>query len=77
MIHRAAIRAADATTPPGTRVATAGRLERLRTAIRGAVVALRDAGTWGDPDAVCAQLTHNKLTGTAIVSAYTVAPRRQ
>jgi hypothetical protein len=76
MIHPANILAADATTPPGARIVTADRLERLRTAVRGAVVALGDAGTWGDPDAVCAQLTHNKLTGTAIVSAYTVAPRR-
>jgi hypothetical protein len=39
--------------------------------------ALGDAGSWRDPDAVAAQLTHHKLTGAALLDAYSVAPRRQ
>jgi hypothetical protein len=78
MIHPATTLAAyAATTLPGTRIITADRLERLRSAVRGTVIALGDSGTWRDPDAVAAQLTHNGLTSTAVVGAYTAAPRRQ
>ena len=77
MIHPVAVLAADATTPPGTRIITADRLDRLRTAIRRTAIALGDAGSWRDPDAVAAQLTHHKLTGAALPGAYSVAPRRQ
>lgn len=77
MIHPATILAADATTPPRARIITADRLDRLRAAVRAMVIALGDAGTWRDPDAVAAQLTQNKLTGTALLNAYTADPRRQ
>jgi hypothetical protein len=39
-------------------------------------VALGDAGTWGDPDAVNTQFSHHQLTGNSIISAYTVAAHR-
>jgi hypothetical protein len=76
MIHRTNLLEANATAPPGTRIITATRLERLRAAIRGAAVALSDAGTWGDPVAVATQLSHYQLTGTTIISAYALAASR-
>jgi hypothetical protein len=60
----------------GTRIITAGKLEDLRSVIRGAATALGDAGNWDDPDAVAAQLSHNKLTGTSLTLRYTVPARR-
>lgn len=74
---RAPTGAADASTPPGICVITVGRLERLRTAIRGVAIALGDAGTWREPDAGAAQLTHDEMTGTALPHTYAVGPRRQ
>jgi hypothetical protein len=76
MIHKTSILEGNATASPGTRIITAGGLERLRTAIRTAAIALGDAGTWGDPDAVNTQLTHHQLTGAAIINAYGVPARR-
>ena len=46
MVHKTNLPEANAAAPPGTRIITADRLERLRAAIRGAAVALADAGTW-------------------------------
>lgn len=76
LVHKASILASNATAPPGTRIITADRLERLRAAIRGAAIALGDAGTWGDPAAVGTQLSHHQLTGGSITSAYAVPARR-
>src|SRR5262249_5673341 len=49
MIHKTSILEKNATAPPGTRIITDSGLERLRTAIRAAAIALGDAGTWADP----------------------------
>jgi hypothetical protein len=76
LVHQARLLAKDATTPPGTRIITAGKLDQLRTAIRSAATALGDAGTWRNPDAVGAQLTHHRLDGDSIISAYAVPPGR-
>ena len=51
-------------------------LGRLHAAVRGMAVALGNAGTWSNLEAVAAQLTHHKLTGTALLSAYAAGPRR-
>jgi len=66
----------NATAPPGTHIITTGRLEKLRAAVRGAAAALGDAGTWSDPAAAGTQLSHHKLNGTSIVSAYALPARR-
>ena len=76
LVHKVSMLAKNASAPPGTRIITAGKLEELRGAIRAASAALGDAGNWDDPDAVAAQLSHNKLTGTSLTARYTVAARR-
>lgn len=76
LVHKTSMLARNATAPPGARVITAGKLKDLRTAVCSTVTALGDAGTWADPDAVGTQLTHNKLTGTALIAAYAVMTRR-
>jgi hypothetical protein len=76
LVHKVNMLERNASAPPSTRIITAGKLEELRSAIRGAAAALGDAGNWDDLDAVAAQLSHNKLTGTSITATYTVAARR-
>lgn len=76
LVHKVSLLAKNASAPPGTRIITAGKLEELRTAIRAAATALGDAGNWSDPDAVAAQLSHHKLTGTSLTGKYTAAARR-
>jgi hypothetical protein len=75
MVHQTNLLEVNATAPPGTRIIAATRLERLRDAIRAVAVALGDAGTWGDPAAVAAQLSHHHLTDTSIISSYTLTAR--
>jgi hypothetical protein len=76
LIHKVNLLEDNATAPPGTRIITAARLDQLRAAIRGAAVALGDAGTWGDPAAVGTQLTDRQLTGTTIINTYAIPARR-
>jgi hypothetical protein len=76
LVHKVSMLAKNASAPPGTRIITAGKLDDLRSAIRSAAAALGDAGNWDDPDAVAAQLSHNKLTGTSLTLRYTVPARR-
>ncbi len=76
LVHKVNLLEDNATAPPGTRIITAARLDQLRAAIRGAAVALGDAGTWDDAAAVGTQLGHHQLTGATIVSAYAVPARR-
>jgi len=76
LVHKVSLLAKNASAPTGTRIITAGKLEELRNAIRSAATALGDAGNWADPDAVAAQLSHNKLTGASLTARYTVAARR-
>ncbi len=75
LVHQSNLLEKNATAPPGTRIITADRLEKLRTAVRAAAAALGDAGTWSDPAAVGTQLSHHKLGGTSIVDAYALPAR--
>jgi len=76
LIHKVNLFEHNASAPPGTRVIVADQLDRLHAAVRGMAVALGDAGTWGDAAAVGTQLTHHRLTGTSILTAYAVEVRR-
>jgi hypothetical protein len=70
LVHKTNVLEANATVPLGSCIMTAGKLEDLRAAVRGAAAALGNAGSWGDPTAVGAQISHHRLTGTSIISAY-------
>jgi hypothetical protein len=70
LVHKTNLLEKNAIAPPGTHIITEGRLEKLRAAVRGAAAALGDAGTWSDPAAVGTQLSHHKLSGTSVISAY-------
>jgi hypothetical protein len=56
LVHRTSKLAGNATAPAGTRVITVSKLGQLHAAIRAAMTALADAGTWDDPAAVSTSL---------------------
>lgn len=71
MLHQSRVLAYQAAAVPGMRVITPGALDTLKTAVRAYAVALADGqGRWSNEQAVADQLRHAKLTGTAIISAF-------
>ncbi|MFJ3366487.1 DEAD/DEAH box helicase [Streptomyces anthocyanicus] len=65
----------NAVAPPGTRIITSGTMAQLSDAVRKAMVALADAGSWSDPEAVATQYRAHHLQAEGIAQRFSVTPR--
>lgn len=78
MLHPSPVVDKQATPVPGMRVITPDKLDQLKEAVRDFSVALANGqGSWGDEQAVAAQLAKAKLTPGNFVNTYSVAAQLQ
>lgn len=77
LIHPSAVVAKNATAPLGTRVITQAKLTALQDKVRAVMVALTNAGSWGDAEAIAEQLRTHHLGGPELLNNYSVAARSQ
>ncbi|WP_298382047.1 helicase C-terminal domain-containing protein [Ferrimicrobium sp.] len=77
LMHQSTLVERTGTPPPGTRVLNQQKVEELKKAILVYATALAQREAYRDSGLVQEQLTSNKLLGTDLVSAYTVAARSQ
>ncbi|MFI1415700.1 DEAD/DEAH box helicase family protein [Streptomyces sp. NPDC020707] len=71
MLHPSRVSDAKAIAVPGMRVVTPALFEKLKEAVTSCVAALASSpDRWADEQAVREQLTHHKLTGDRLFTAY-------
>ncbi|MGP3974458.1 DEAD/DEAH box helicase [Streptomyces sp. 8N114] len=71
MLHPSRVSDAKATPPPGMRVVTPARFEKLKEAVTQYATALASSpDRWADEQAVREQLAHHKLTGDRFFTTY-------
>lgn len=77
MMHLSAVVEKSGTAPPGTRILTPDRLDALKAAVGAYATALSHDGAYRDPAKMAAQLGQHKLTGAALIPAYTEPAKGQ
>lgn len=75
MLHRVNTLENNAVAPPGTRIITTGTMAQLADAVRKAILALADSGSWSDPEAVAEQYRAHRLTEPGLAQRFSVTPR--
>ena len=76
-MHRSNMVQRAGTPPPGTRVLTVEKLDRLKVAFRAFVAAIAHDYGYRDAEKVARQLEQHHLGSDVIILRYTVAARRE